>query len=150
MPKAVTKDHYESQQCKFTIPADHFEVDFGYKDRNSIQLRLEKDGSVSAFDSREERYPSKIICAVNVPWGVFQEAWPQFVEHLAALGYNATDKDCQPLARPGELILASSNLPTGGKGQAGHVGNPPQDAVKPPPPPPPPGEFSCNKVTECK
>jgi hypothetical protein len=84
MPTPETKTVYQEQQCQFDVPADVFRVWHGYKDRSSVQLRLEKEGQqVYLCDYRESRYPDKCVTA-TVSFDLFVEEWPKFIEFLAA------------------------------------------------------------------
>ena len=84
---AKTTDRFQQVSVQFEHVHDRFDILFGYKDRDSCQLRLEADGTISAFDSREAAmHPDqRIESACNVPIEVFAPAFRQFVRCLAAL-----------------------------------------------------------------
>ena len=63
------------QLVQFTVSEDRFRVRFGHKDRDSIQIRLENDGSVYLCDSRDGQQDRW----ARVSWNVFQAEWPAFV-----------------------------------------------------------------------
>lgn len=84
---ARTTDRFQQVSVQFEHVNDRFDILFGYKGRNACQLRLEEDGTISAFDSREDvMHPDqRIESAHNVPIEVFAPAFRQFVRSLAAL-----------------------------------------------------------------
>lgn len=76
--KAFTYD----KPLRMEVPTDKFLVNFGYKDRSSVQIRLEKNGDVYA-----SVFPEHISCGAataTVPLNMFVEKFREFVHHLAA------------------------------------------------------------------
>lgn len=83
MPKPESKTVYQTQQCKFDVPADIFKVCHGYKDRSSVQIRLEPDEKIYLCDHRESRYPEQYVTE-SVPFDLFLQEWPKFICCLTA------------------------------------------------------------------
>ena len=69
---------------------DRFAVSHGYRERSSVQLRLNDDGTVYMCDAEEARYPEKYISA-TVPFKVFVAEWPRFIQFVAAKAYTESD-----------------------------------------------------------
>jgi hypothetical protein len=69
---------------------DRFVVEHGYKERSSVQIRLEGDGTVYLNDTRESRHPDQYITA-KVPFKLFAEEWPRFIEFLAAKAHEQNE-----------------------------------------------------------
>lgn len=86
------KTHYEEQSCKFEVPMDRIYLRHGYKERDSVQVRYDggqgDEAKIYLCDSREGRYPDKIVAA-RIPFDIFLKAWPNFIEHVAALTHEA-------------------------------------------------------------
>lgn len=82
MPKATSTTIYQQQQCKFDVPARRFCVEFGYKEGNVITMEFRDGDMVYLGDVRDSRYPDKWLSAC-VPFKVFAEAWPRFVQFIA-------------------------------------------------------------------
>ena len=78
---------YQEQQCKFEVPANLFYVSHGYKERDSVQVRLNDDGTVYISESRDSRYPQRTVSAA-VPFKLFVEELPRFIEYLESLAAN--------------------------------------------------------------
>ena len=83
-PKAQIETRYEQARVPFEHVNNRFEVNFGYKHHCDVQLRLNEDGTVSAFHQDETSWPDKCVAAINVEFGVFQELFREFVRTLAA------------------------------------------------------------------
>jgi len=84
MPTPETKKIYQDQQCVFDIPADIFRIRCGYKDRNEVQVRLDKDEQVYLCCWNEGKYPDKSV-SVKVDFDVFFRELPEFIKHLEAV-----------------------------------------------------------------
>ena len=82
MPTPETKTVYQDQHCKFDVPATRFSVGFGYKDRDCITVEFRDGDMVHLHDVRQSRYPDKWLTA-TVPFEIFAEEWPRFVEFMA-------------------------------------------------------------------
>lgn len=94
MPTPEIKTVHQEQICQFDVPADIFRVYHGYKDRSSVQVRLESDGTIYLCDHRESRYPDKYVTA-TVPFSVFVEEWPKFIEFLAAKAVEEAEEETE-------------------------------------------------------
>ena len=77
------KTVWQKQDCKFDVPADCFCLHHGYKERSSVMIRLNDDGTIYLSDYRESRYPDHIV-SVTVPFEVFVDSWTAFIQHLQA------------------------------------------------------------------
>jgi hypothetical protein len=85
MPEPVIEDVYAKQQTKYQVPLDQFFIRHGYKDRSSVQIRLEKDGHIYMSDSNESRsWDREKLITTTVPFKLFIEHWPQFIVFLRA------------------------------------------------------------------
>jgi hypothetical protein len=82
MAEPATKTVWQSQECKFEVPADYCRIDFGYKNRDTIVFAWRED-YFYLCDDRRSRYPDGIK-AVDVPLAVLAEHWPAFIEFLQA------------------------------------------------------------------
>jgi hypothetical protein len=92
MPTPATMKRYEQQQISIEVPLDVFRVQFGYRDRDSIQIRLEKDGTVYIRDDRETRkFDESRMRSGRVSWELFAEEWPDFVRYLLAKQHAAAE-----------------------------------------------------------
>lgn len=104
MPTASMKTIDHSQWCTIRVPTDVFLVDYGYKDRSSVQVRLQPDGQVYLSDDNEAVYPDKIISA-TVPFELFAREWRQFVRHMAAV-LHQDGKGCSSADEGGDGAFA--------------------------------------------
>lgn len=94
MVSPETKTVYQEQQCKFDVPADSCRVAFGYKLRNTIVVEW-RDDHWYLCDDRNDRFPNRII-AIEVPFEVFTEHWPQIVEFFQAKAAEAAAGGKEP------------------------------------------------------
>ena len=91
MPVPKTMKRHERQHISVEVPLDVFCVRFGYKGRDSVQIRLEDDGAtVYLCDSRETRsFDEDRMISGRVSWDLFAEEWPRFVRFLLAKEHKA-------------------------------------------------------------
>jgi len=90
MPTPCARTHSREHTCSCEVPMDRFAVNHGYRERSSVQLRLNDDGTVYMCDAEESRYPEKYISA-TVPFGVFVAAWPRFIQFVASKAHTESD-----------------------------------------------------------
>lgn len=100
MPEAEVVKFYQRQQIGYDFPLNRICIGFGYKDRDSIQMRLEEGGDVYLSDDRSSRpFGQDRILSATVPFEVLAEEWPRFVEFLrskaAELKEAKTTKDTE-------------------------------------------------------
>lgn len=76
-PSVRTISRQHSCQCEVTM--DRFVVRYGPRERRSVQIRLEGDGTVYLTDTRP---PNQVTA--KVPFHLFAEEWPRFIECMAA------------------------------------------------------------------
>ena len=98
MPTPSTRTKSLQHTCSCEVVLDRFAVNHGYKERSSMQIRLEADGNVYMQDAQESRYPEKYISA-TVPFKLFIEEWPRFIERLAAKANEEKELAKLPLTR---------------------------------------------------
>ena len=93
MPVPETMKRHERQHISVEVPLDVFCVQFGYRDRDSVQIRLEDDGAtVYLCDSREtRRFDEDRMISGRVSWDLFAEEWPRFVRFLLAKEHEAAE-----------------------------------------------------------
>lgn len=90
MPTATTMKRFEQQHISIEVPLDHFAMQFGYEDRDSIQIRLEKNGTIYVCDDRETRkYDEPRMISGHVSWELFAKKWPGFARYLLAKEHEA-------------------------------------------------------------
>ena len=83
MPTPSIVPMHQEQTTSYDIPLDQFRINFGYKDRDHIQIRLEKDGSVYLGDHRNSRrFDSDRLTAGTVPFELLAKEWTRFVEYM--------------------------------------------------------------------
>jgi hypothetical protein len=82
---------YENQHISINAPLDCFRARFGYKDRDSIQLRLNNDGTVYVCDDREGRELGGPPMAGSISWEVFASEWPGIVKFLLRKEHEAEE-----------------------------------------------------------
>ena len=98
MPTPCARTHSREHTCSCEVPMDRFAVNHGYRERSSVQLRLNDDGTVYMCDEEESRYPKYI--SAKVPFEVFVAEWPRFIQLVAAKAY--AESDSTPPVEPGE------------------------------------------------
>ena len=85
MPTPEKTTRSEQQRVSVDVLLDIFCIGFGYNDRDSIQIRLEKDGTVYVCDVREGRKIGEPrMLSGHISWELFQEKWPDIVRYLLA------------------------------------------------------------------
>ena len=85
MPTPEKTTRSEQQHVSIDVLLGTFRIWFGYKDRDSIQIRLEDDGTVYICDDRESRkYSEARMRSGYVSWELFEKEWPDFVRYLLA------------------------------------------------------------------
>ena len=85
MPTPEKTTRSEQQRVSVDVLLDIFCIGFGYNDRDSIQIRLEKDSTVYICDDRESRKlgePRMISGCVS--WELFEKEWPEVMRYLLA------------------------------------------------------------------
>ena len=65
------------------VPTNRFYVHYGYKDRCSVQVRLEESGEVYLCVAPE--HPSYGYVTTTVPFDLFVKEFKGFIKQLAAL-----------------------------------------------------------------
>ena len=88
IPEKTTRS--ETQYISIDVLLDTLCVRFGYRDRDSIHIRLEEDGSVYLCDSRESRkFGEPQMISGPVSWELFAREWPGFVRYMLAKNHDA-------------------------------------------------------------
>lgn len=90
MPTPKKVKRHGQQHVSIDTLLDVFCIQFGYKDRDEIQIRLEKDGTIYVCDARESRRLGEPrMISGRVPWELFEKEWPEFVRYLLAKKHKA-------------------------------------------------------------
>ena len=87
MAKNIEADivkRWKSCQVEFEHEEKRFAAHHGYKQRDTVQIRLEDNGDIYLSDYSDIRYPNRII-SVSIPFNIFIKEFPQFIEHLQAV-----------------------------------------------------------------
>lgn len=80
MPTPQTLEHHVTAPVTITYPACRFDVRHGYKDHESVQVRLEADGSVyCCYVNAAGR-----LVSVAVPFDRFRDAFHVMLDSLEA------------------------------------------------------------------
>jgi len=81
--KVATRSYTFKPTCREEVPADKFMIGFGYKERSSIQIRLEESGEIyaSVFPN-EGAYNAR---SATVPFKLFVDQFYEFLAHLNAV-----------------------------------------------------------------
>ncbi len=81
---ANTHTIHQSQRTKYDVTLDRFDVRFGYKGRDSIQMRLDGD-DVYLSDWRDARpFGEERGISVTVPFELLAGEWVRFIQFLQA------------------------------------------------------------------
>ena len=84
--KPQIKTHWQSQQCRFDVPTDMFIVEFGYKERDRITIRLQENDIVYlCYYTDTARYDEDKYIVVEVPFDMFKKKFKDFVKYLQGL-----------------------------------------------------------------
>ena len=82
--KARTQTIHQSQRTKYEVQLSQFQVYFGHRGRDSLQMRLE-GGKVYLSDYRDSRATKeKPYISVTVPFELLAKEWVPFIRFLQA------------------------------------------------------------------
>ncbi len=82
--KARTQTIHQSQRTEYEVQLSQFQVYFGHRDRDSLQMRLE-GGKVYLSDYRDSRATKeKPYISVTVPFELLAKEWVPFIRFLQA------------------------------------------------------------------
>lgn len=85
--KADYQTHKIEQPVYVDVPTDKFRVFFGYKDRCSVQVRLQKNsktGEDEVYCGVAPEHVSGPWHTATVPFDMFVSKFTEFCDHLAA------------------------------------------------------------------
>lgn len=87
--EAETTEVWAKHDVKHMVPLDRFCVRYGYGTRDSIQIRLQEDGRevYLSDDSGSRPFGEDRLISATVPFEVFADAWPRFIEHVGAKAF---------------------------------------------------------------
>ena len=91
--KPGEKVHTFERVC-LPVPTDKFLVNYGYKNRWTVQVRLQKNsktGDDEVYCGWAPEYASGILSA-TVPFDVFAARFKEFVKHLNAYQHLSAEK----------------------------------------------------------
>ena len=88
--KPSTKRFTFKPTCHEEVPADKFEIKYGYKDESSIQIRFQGEGEVyaSVFPNGGA-YNAR---SATVPFKLFVDEFYEFLAHLNAKHHEMQEK----------------------------------------------------------
>jgi len=93
--KVGSKRTMVTQAIYAECPTDKFEVRFGYKDRSSVQIRLQENQDTGEPEIYASVFPEHISYGAHiatVPFKMFVDKFREFLDHLAAYHHHVTEE----------------------------------------------------------